>query len=153
MALDASELLGAAQVAGTRVTPIASASKRAGMEGAGVLVSGVASKLLLGKKTKELLDSQTPKFGNLGFLAATDQELALIHTKIGVVKGKLGDVVARVPRSQVASAEMTGAMVGKLVVNFSDGTRWAFEVPARNKSDARKLLELFGAETIVDFTI
>jgi hypothetical protein len=150
MSHDASELLGATQVAGTSVKPIGGASTQAQIV-AGGLAAGIASKLLSGKKSKELMDSQTPGLGimGLGFLAVTDQELALISMKMGAVKGKLVDVVARVPRSQVASAEMTGAMLVHLVVNFADGTRWAFEVRPQDKRDARQVVDLFGAQTVV----
>ena len=144
MALDASELLGTAQVAGTKVNPIGSARKRARVAGAGVgmVPMEIAAKLMFGKKSKELQVSQTPAFGVLGYLAASDTELAIIST--GTEKGvkvRLKDVVARAPRSEVASAEMSGAMLGKLVITFTDGRRWTFEVPTPNKKDAREVIE------------
>jgi hypothetical protein len=151
MGHDASELLGATQIAGTSVTPIGSASRQAGIAGGGLLPSGIGSKLLFGKKSKELLDSQTPNIGRIGFLAVTDQELALINIKLGMT-AKLGDVVARVPRNQIASAEMTGAIPAHLVLNMRDGTRWAFEVRPQNRRDARKVAGLFGAETVLGST-
>jgi hypothetical protein len=101
---------------------------------------------MFGKMSKELRDSQTPRFGSLGFLAVTDQTLALIRVQMGVTKGKLTTVVARVSRSQVASAEMTGVWLVHLVVNFADGTRWAFEVSPQNKRQARRVAGLFGAD-------
>lgn len=145
MSHDASELLGRTQVAGTSVTPIGGVSRQAQVV-AGGMAAEIASKLLSGKKSKELMDSQTPRLGNmgLGFLAVTDQELALISMKMGAVKGKLVDVVASVPRSQVASAEMSGAMLVHLVINFTDGTRWAFEVRPQDRRDARQVVDLLG---------
>lgn len=144
MSHDASALLGAAQVAGTSVKPIGSSSTQAGMAGGAPLVALIATKLLFGKKSKELKERQTPRFGRLGFLALSDQELALISLKLGTVKGKLVNVVAHVPRSQVASAELTGALLVHLVVNFSDGTSWAFEVRPQDRRDARKVVGLLG---------
>ncbi len=151
MSHDASELLGESQVAGASVKPIGSASRQAAIIGPGVgggLAAGATSRLMDGKKSRDLRSSQTPRFGSLGFLAVTDQELALIRVNMGVTKGKLVDVVARVPRSRVASAEMTGVWFVHLVVNFADGTRWAFEVSPQNKRQARTVAGLFGATAV-----
>jgi hypothetical protein len=144
MAFDASELLGAPQVAGVKVTPIGSARQRARVAGAGVgmIPAEIAGKLLFGKKSKTLKGNQTPSIGRLGFLAVTETELALMNTKTHGLTGALNQVVARVPQSNVASAEISGAMIGKLVINFKDGTQWAFETPPQNKKDARALVEL-----------
>ena len=92
MSHDASELLGESQVAGASVKPIGSASRQAAIIGPGVgggLAAGATSRLMDGKKSRDLRSSQTPRFGSLGFLAVTDQELALIRVNMGVTKGKL----------------------------------------------------------------
>jgi hypothetical protein len=144
MGLNASDLLGAPQVAGSKVTPIGAARQRARVAGGGVgvLPTEIAAKLMFGKKSKELQGSQTPKFGSLGYLAASEAELAIISMKPHGFTGKLNQMVMRVPRSQASAAEMTGAMIGKLVITFTDGSQWAFEVPTQNKKDARAIVEL-----------
>jgi hypothetical protein len=151
MASDASELLGVPQVAGSKVNPIGSARRRARASGAGVgiIPMEIAGKLMFGKKSKGLKDDQTPDFGGLGYLAASETELVIIST--GTKKGvsvTLKEVVARIPRSEVASAEMNGVMIGKLVIGFHDNTQWAFEVPTPNKKDARSIVELMPAGAV-----
>jgi hypothetical protein len=145
MALDTSELLGASQVAGAKVNPIGAARKNVrGVGGAAIIPTEIAAKLMFGKKSKALQESQTPQFGRIGYLAATDGELAIIR-----LSGKQTEVVARVPRSEAAAAEISGAMIGKLVITFRDGTQWAFEIPPQYRKGARAIVELFTTERIV----
>jgi len=73
--------------------------------------------------------SQTPEFRRNAFLAVTDREVALINIGSGGLNGKLEEVLARVPRSDVASAEVSrGALRTNLTINFTDGGSWEFEV-------------------------
>jgi hypothetical protein len=73
--------------------------------------------------------SATPEFPRIAFLAVTDREVALIKIGSGGLNGKLEEVLARVPRSEVASAEVSrGALRTNLTIGFTDGGRWEFEV-------------------------
>jgi hypothetical protein len=60
---------------------------------------------------------------------STDRELALIRIKPGGWNGRLGEVLARVPRGDVASARVSpGFLRTNLTIRFTDGGTWEFEV-------------------------
>jgi len=58
------------------------------------------------------------------------REVALLRLGTGGFKnGTLGEVIARVPRSHVASANVSaGVLRTNLTISFTDGGRWEFEV-------------------------
>jgi hypothetical protein len=70
--------------------------------------------------------SQTPEFRRTAFLAVNDREVALLKLGSGGFRnGTLGEVIARVPRSYVASARVgAGLLRTNLTINFTDGGRW-----------------------------
>jgi hypothetical protein len=73
--------------------------------------------------------TQTPAFSRTAFVAVTDREVALIKYGPGSSNGKAGEVLARVPRSEVASAVVSrGALRTNLTIGFANGGSWAFEV-------------------------
>jgi hypothetical protein len=51
-------------------------------------------------------------------------ELALVELKAGMVRMKLGEVVVRVPRNSVASAEVGDELMPSVTIGFVDGTQW-----------------------------
>jgi hypothetical protein len=117
MALDASQLLGSQQLAGVKVSPKGfTKSVAAGSAGVGVggLVGGAISATagMKAERRQAQMASETPKFGRAAYLAVTGDELALIKLKSGLVSFKLDEVIERVPRSEVASAEL-GRVVKK----------------------------------------
>src|ERR671933_2402346 len=108
MGLDASQVLGSPQIAGARVNPkgfakktiTASAAKHAGVVGAAVTAR--AGYKAQQEQATAAEASDTPKF-KLAYLALTADELALVRLKAGLVSTKFGEVLVRVPRSEVAS--------------------------------------------------
>lgn len=149
--VDASQTLGSPQIAGLLVDRKgygASASRSAGYA-AGPLGPGIASALqrLTGKGRREGEESlrevvfDTPSPGS-GLLALTDQELALMaghgHTK----------VVGRVPRSDIVSAVRLGGgfPTSALVIVFTNGHGWYFEVRWNRARAAKKFLPFLNAQ-------
>jgi hypothetical protein len=151
MANDASEVLGAPQLAGVQVNPRGMAkSKSLGMSGLyagliGAVVSSFAS-MRAGKKQAQIAaESQTPDFGRLAYLAVTADELALIGLK-RAAKLDLQEVIARVPRKEVASAELRGGGIYSppLTITFVNGDRWELEVPLVLKKHGREVVAALG---------
>jgi hypothetical protein len=148
MAIDASGVLGSPQVAGVVVNRRGTARRRAGTGGgvgAGSGATGVVGGMIGSKIAGKLMpaasagDGEPPAKG--GFLALTKDEFALVELKSGLVKLKPVGVVARMPRSQVASAELgSGVSVMPLTISFTDGTRWDWEVPRPSKKHAEELV-------------
>jgi len=119
MARDASLLLGAQQQAGAAVNPRGFAWKQLASSYVGPAA----------KKIVREHPSQTPRFPRVAFLAVTDRELALIRIRPGGLNGRLGEVLARVPRGDVASARVSpGVLRTNLTIGFTDGDTWEFEV-------------------------
>ncbi len=149
MAIDASDVLGSPQIAGVVVNQRGTAKRRAsssGGVGAGAgaagIVGGRIGSTIAGKMMPAASEGggETPTKG--GFLALTKDEFALVQLKSGLVKLKPVGVVARMPRSQIASAELgSGVSVMPLTISFADGTRWDWEVPRPSRKHAEELVE------------
>lgn len=135
MALDSSQLLGAPQLAGAKVNPRGMAKHVAG----GV-TGTLPARIAYGPTVRANPD--TPTFGRLAFLAVTESEVALIKLKSGVVRVFLDEVVERVSRSDVASAELGGGVAPPLTVTFTDGSTWELEVPRPSMSHAKAVVAL-----------
>jgi hypothetical protein len=127
MALDASELLGSPQLAGCKVNPRGSNKatiRNVGMaDGLGGLVASTVAGNKVGAERAQAAASTTPAFTMIAWLALTATELALvsIDRKRGL---SLDQVLARVPRAEIASVELGKAapMISKpLTVTFADG--------------------------------
>jgi hypothetical protein len=145
MALDASQLLGSPQVAGVKVSPkgftmsVATGNAGAGVGGLlGAVVSATASTKADRRQAK--MASETPGFGRAAYLAVTQEELALIKLKSGLATFKLDEVLERVPRGDVASAEIREGITPSLTITFSNGGIWRFEVGRVSKNDARAVI-------------
>jgi hypothetical protein len=104
MALDASGVLGSPQLAGVKVNPRGAGKSTAanfsgiygGLVGAGI---GAAAGMKAEQSQARMASgSETPRFGRLAYLPVTEK----------VVTVYLGEVIARVPRSEVASVELSG---------------------------------------------
>jgi hypothetical protein len=87
--------------------------------------------------------SDTPTFGRVAYLAVTEDELALIKLT-GVVTFKLDEVIERVPRSDVESAELGGGLASSLVITFGNRDSWQLEVPRPSKKDALAVVHALG---------
>ncbi len=136
MALDASEVLGAPQLAGVRVNPRGFSLRQSSLQ-----VGTVPTTIVLGRRSDP--DSgATPRFGRLAFLAVTNQELALVRlrTRNGVTL-KVSEVIARVPRGEVKTAELLDGYVQPLTVVFGNGDTWRLEVPPFNSKSAQRVVD------------
>ena len=139
MATDASALLGSPQIAGVKVAAVgvARAAARASGGTAGGLIGGELGAKIVGVKA---IPAQTPQFGRVGFLALTQTELALVKMK-GQIILKPFEVVARMQRSEVISAELGAGVVAPLTIKFAGGETWQFEVSKLVQKDARTLAD------------
>jgi hypothetical protein len=143
MAIDASGVLGSPQLAGVKVNPGGYAWRLARSE-SGTL----AADIVLGGQPHSGR-AETPPFGRLAFLAVTDQEVALVKLKARkVVMLKAAEVVARVPRSQLQTAELGPGYVAPLALIFAGGGSWRLEVPPPSKRYARAVMRALGGRII-----
>jgi hypothetical protein len=141
MAGEGSAALGAAEVAGAMVNPRgfgnkASAGALGGVVGA-VAASAVASRTSA---------SDVPAFGRVGYLAASESEVALIKTKSGALKMKVTDqLLARAPRDELEVVALKdGKLLSHLRLQFTNGTVWEFDVPKIGKKNAKHLVTVLG---------
>jgi hypothetical protein len=167
MAIDASHLLGSAQLAGVRVNPFGAmrrAEKGQLVNSGGVPVSGslavAIGDAIGGKKGAqqrgegEQLAGLTPPFGNLGFFAVTDGEVALITTKLtGMSTVNPVEVIARRPRGDVLSAELAGGWphiaysiisAAPFRIGFADGSTWQMEVSRFSRKHGKRVVQELG---------
>ena len=161
--INPSDLLGAPQIAGVVVSPVGLFRKIESSQTAfvgGVVVPGKLGPMIgdkLGgesaaeqRQRDSAVSDSTPKCGNWGYLAVTDTELALTTTEAPKLVGRrLGELVARVPRSTVAHVELAGGWrhptlymfsSAPLRITFTDGTAWAFEVSRFYRRGAKRLV-------------
>jgi hypothetical protein len=140
--LDASQLLGSQQIAGVKVNPRGRAKKTGGAVAggaAGLLAGKLGARIALGATDKS--PHQTPQFGRLGYLAVTAEDVALLRTKSGLVSVTPSEVLVRVPRSEVASIDYGTGLVPPLHIEFSNGERWALEIPTPNRKDGQAVVD------------
>ena len=139
MAFDASELLGEPQVVGTTVNP-RGFGKRKGLQQVGLVGEAMLA------ASRKSPTAETPAFGRIAYLAVTERDVALIKIELGAVKGKLAEVLARVPRSEIASADVGGGMLNPPVtIAFRDGGSWQFEVSRLVKKGAQSVVNVLAA--------
>ena len=147
MAKDASQALGGAEIAGTLVSPKGLTKKMtlrtAGGQVAG-MVGDVAAGAMAGKAGKATPDM--PSFGRMGYLAASETDLALTKTsQMGWKPHPIGDALVRVPRSEVESAALEqGKLLSQLKLSFADGVTWEFEVPRAHRKTAQQFVTALG---------
>lgn len=147
MAGDASHVLGAREIAGTFVNP-KGMTKKMTAKVAGQVAGGVAGGVAVGLKTGHVYDGapDVPDFGRVAYVAVSDSELALVKTKTGLMKMKVGDeALARVARSEIASTELDqGKMLSHLTITFTSGVAWEFDIPKMAKKTAQELVRTLG---------
>jgi hypothetical protein len=147
MAADASQALGASQLAGTFVNPRGMAKKfvtRVAASQAAGIAGGVAAGIATGDERVGVADA--PDFGRDAYLAVSERDLALVKTKQGVMKLKITDeVIARAPRSEVTSAQVgDGKLACPLTISFADGATWVMDVPRAGKKAAKAVVTALG---------
>jgi hypothetical protein len=151
MAIDASELLGAPQIAGVKVMARGATMGRALNQGGvavGGLIGAAGGALASGKAAKAGAAGRadTPEFKGQALLALTDVEVALVKLKQGAISAKPTEVIARAPRDEVAEAVVAGGLVPKLTISFVDGSTWSMDVPrvVKKQGDTNRIVELLG---------
>lgn len=148
MALDASQVLGSPQLAGVKVSP-RGFTKRTAAGSAGIGVGGILGGAIsatagatAGRRQAQMA-SETPNFGRVAYLAVTEDELALIKLT-GLATFKLDQVIERVPRSDVASAELGRSIAPSLTITFGNRGSWQLEVARVAKKDAEAVVHALG---------
>ena len=147
MADDASGALGAPEIAGSLVNPKGFTKKvtaaTAGSQLGGAIGS-VAAGAIAGRTSTAR--AEMPSFGRVGYVAVSENEIALVKTKTGAFKMKITDeVLARAPRSEVASVELDqGKLLSHLKIEFADGVVWEFDVPKAAKKTAQGVTRALG---------
>lgn len=132
MAPDASKALGAEQIAGTFVSP------RDHTWNVTTSVVGAA-----GREP----DADTPYFSDIGYVAVTADQVAIVKGKHGLFKPKVGtEVIARGSRAHLVSAELDGGLLkAAMHFDFADGTSWEFEVPKIYRGTAEQVVRTLTA--------
>jgi hypothetical protein len=142
MAGEGTAALGAPAIAGAMVNP-RGFGKKASVGAIGGVVGAVAATAIASRSSTA---SDVPAFGRVGYLAASETEVALIRTKSGALKLKVTDeVLARAPRGELETVELhDGKLISHLQLRFANGTVWAFDVPKIGKKNAKELVFALG---------
>jgi hypothetical protein len=74
----------------------------------------MAASIALGSKGDTA--SAAPDFGRQAYVAVTDDELVLVKIKTGRWTTKLDEVIVRLPRTDVASAEVGSGVICPLTI-------------------------------------
>jgi hypothetical protein len=165
--IDASDLLGASQLAGVVVSPVGlfrSIESNMTVMSGGVVVPGSTGPAIAdrlgGKGAAEQREenmeasAQTPDCGKWGFLAVSDRDVVLTTKQPPKMVGRqLGDLVERVPRDRITEAELEGGWRHPTLsllssapfrITFADGTTWAFEVSRFYRRHAKRVVRTLG---------
>jgi hypothetical protein len=142
MAIDASGLLGSRQLAGVKVNPPGYGRRVASSQ-----IGGAQAAVLAYGNQPTPGPAETPDFGRLAYLAVTDQELALVRLRTRVTL-QPAEVIARVPRSQLQTAELSPGYSALLTATFTDGSTWLMEIPPPSKSSARAVVRALGGRLL-----
>jgi hypothetical protein len=142
MAGEGSAALGAPELAGAMVNP-RGFGKKASVGAIGGVVGAVAATTVASRSSKA---SDVPAFGRVGYIAATETEVALIKTKSGALKMKVTDeVLVRAPREELQTVELKdGKLFSSLRLQFTNGTVWGFDVPKTSKKNVKQLVAVLG---------
>ena len=134
-------------LAGTLVNP-KGMTKKVTASVAGGQIAGVAGNMAANLATGGAYAGapEVPDFGRVGYLGVNADEVALVKTKSGAFKMKVTDeVLASVPRSELASAELDqGTLLSKLKLEFTGGATWEFDIPKMAKKTAQELVTELG---------
>ena len=107
------------------------------------MVGAVAATAVASRSSKA---SSVPAFGRVGYIAASETEVAVIKTKSGALKMKVTEeVLVRAPREELQSVELKdGKLFSSLRLQFTNGTVWDFDVPKIGKKNAKELVVVLG---------
>ena len=120
-----SELLGGVKVLGS---------------GSGRVMAGGAAKLAFGGRRESPLQPR-----QIAVVALTAEDFLLLNFKHGAIHPVATGVLARIPRSEVAGAEVPKSIsINRMTVAFTDGSVWNFEVSKPNAGKARSIADQLG---------
>lgn len=111
-------------------------------------VAGVAG-AIAGEKMAGKRPPSTPGGFEGGYMimALGRQNVAFFEAKNGLLKKKLGKLLATHPRAEVTSMEMGGGTLTKEVtLELADGTNYPLEVPRANAGGVEKLIKALTGE-------
>lgn len=137
MAIDASAVLGSAQLAGVKVNPRGYAWDVAAQG----LLGPLTARVMYGRRPSGGR-ARTPEFG-LAWLAVTAEELALVKIRSGVTFKAVG-VIARVPRRALKAVGWRRGVVSPLMIVFGNGAEWHLEATAFNARSGAKVVHALG---------
>jgi hypothetical protein len=147
MAGDGSAALGAPEIAGTLVNP-RGLTKKMTMRTAGAELGGLVGSVAAARATGGLYQGapDVPEFGRVGYVCASESEVALVKTKAGPFKMHVTEeTLARVPRSELTEVELDeGKLLSHLKLRFANGVLWEFDVPKLGKKSAKDLVARLG---------
>jgi hypothetical protein len=147
MAGDGSRGLTGPEVVGTLVSP-RGLTKKMTIRAAGGQLGGVlgtfAANVATGDASKGAPD--VPVFGRIGYLAASQEELALTKTtSLGWKPRSTGEALVCVPRTELESLQLDqGKVISHLKLHFSNGVVWEFEVAKAHKKGAKEFVTTLG---------
>jgi hypothetical protein len=146
MAGDGSAALGAPEIASTMVNPLGF-TKKVSVGAIGGVIGAVAATAVANRQSKA---SEVPAFGRVGYIAASETEVALIKMKSGAIKMHVTDeVLARAPREELEGIELQeGKLISVLTLRYSNGVVWAFDVPRTAKRSAREFVTALGGAAV-----
>jgi hypothetical protein len=132
---DASTALGAPEVAGAWVNRRGMGKRTVDAVGFGQFGGG------------ERPTAGTPNFGGFGYLALSATDLVVVKGKKGLVGLKMSDdVVAKVPRTDVASVKLgEGKITAPMTITFGDGGQWDLEVARAHRGAAERVVAELGS--------
>jgi hypothetical protein len=154
IAIDASELVGAPQIAGVKVMPRGATMGRAINQGgasAGGLIGAAGGAFASGKAAKAGAadKAETPEFKGQALLAVTEADVALVRLKQGALSAKPSEIIAQAPREQVTGASLSSGLVPKLSISFADSSTWSMDVPrvVKKQGDTNRIVDLLDGRT------
>jgi hypothetical protein len=113
----------------------------------GGVVGAVAASAVASRSSKA---SDVPAFGRVGYVAASETEVALIKTKSGALRMKVTDqVLSRAPRDELQTVELKdGKLISHLRLQFTNGIVWEFDVPKIGRKHAKELVAALGGSCV-----
>lgn len=109
--------------------------------GSGRVMAGGAAKLAFGGRRESPLRPR-----QIAIVALTAEDFLLLNFKHGAIHPVATGVLARIPRSEVAGAEVPKSIsMNRMTVAFTDGSLWNFEVTKPNAGKAREIAGQLGS--------
>jgi|CXWL01.1.fsa_nt_gi hypothetical protein len=122
---------------------------RAGMFAVGGLAGFAVGKVIEKRLAKDE-DGENAPSGVEGevYVALTANWLAIYEHKRGILKSSIGELRARIERSQISASRIEPKKFGfsPISIETSDGTVYALEVAMAHKGKAQKVVSAVGAQ-------